>query len=410
MRNLKLTDIHIFTGPDQVRVSDFKTLMKNINFKRELVQFIIDDWARDELSTMFENKTVYVSLEKCYKYQVTDGKVILQIVTEFNTEGHEEADSKVAFFISRLSDNLNVVVRCADTDILIILLGNMHKFQKNLKIWLQYGTGNHCRYINVSEIYEKLGEKVALGLPGFHALTGCDYNPAFFGKGKAKPYKIFISDEKYQTAFYDMADPNKHEEVMNIIEDFVCRMYATAKRKMTHIKKINEARVRYFYESYGMLDDANKENFKKKMLAMDACSFPPCLAELEQQVLRATYITSVWMNAEKSIPTNFDPMDYGWKNENGLISFKWFDGDEMPEKVFDIVAETCPKGNAFKDNILNLKTYFYIHFYKFFIDSDAQVDDILCEVDVSDESDDEDFDDSSDEEADEEYEYQMDNT
>ncbi|GBP32450.1 hypothetical protein EVAR_24614_1 [Eumeta japonica] len=38
-------------------------------------------------------------------------------------------------------------------------------------------------------------------LPGFHAITGCDFNPAFFRKGKSKPYKTLKKYPEYQEAF-----------------------------------------------------------------------------------------------------------------------------------------------------------------------------------------------------------------
>lgn len=336
----------MFSGPDQVRPSDFKTLMKNTLFKTELVTFCIGFWGKKEALSILKDKVLYVSHEKCYRYEVRNGQVTQEICNDLNTDGHEEADTKVAYFISQLPNKLNVVVRCADTDILIILLGNMNKFQKNIKISLEYGTGNHRRYINVSKIYESIGEKVALGLPGYHAFTGCDYNPAFFGKGKSKPYKIFTSNEKFQVTFSDMANPDKLEDVLNNMEEFTCKMYSTTKRKMTKITKINDARVYYFYDAYGMIEGADSESLKKKMLSIDACSFPPCLRELKQQVLRAIYITSLWMNAEKSIPTVLQPTDYGWCHENGEISCKWFEGDEVPSKVLDIIIAKQPKGIA----------------------------------------------------------------
>lgn len=40
--------------------------------------------------------------------------------------------------------------------------------------------------------------------PGFHAITGCDYNPAFFRKGKQCPFKILSQSEKYTKAFSDL--------------------------------------------------------------------------------------------------------------------------------------------------------------------------------------------------------------
>lgn len=51
-------------------------------------------------------------------------------------------------------------------------------------VWLNAGTGNNQRYINLTKVYEYLGPFLCRSLPGFHALTGCVFYPPFFKKGK----------------------------------------------------------------------------------------------------------------------------------------------------------------------------------------------------------------------------------
>lgn len=116
---------------------------------------------------------------------------------------------------------------------------------------------------------------------------------------------------------------------------------------MTKITKIDEARVHFFYEAYGMIKADTSENCQKKMMSIDACAFSPCLKELQQQVLRSMYISSIWMNADKSKPTDLNLYEYGWCLENDQISCKWYEGDEMPATVFDIVAKRNNGGTNF---------------------------------------------------------------
>lgn len=52
--------------------------------------------------------------------------------------------------------------------------------------WILTGTGNKLRYVDVSNSYEQLGSSLCRSLPGYYAITGCDYNPAFFKKGKQR--------------------------------------------------------------------------------------------------------------------------------------------------------------------------------------------------------------------------------
>ena len=94
------------------------------------------------------------------------------------------------FHVSCLAENysstsdVNVVVRLADTDSLIIAVGCFQKLLEKhlkLKLWLEMGveTKNTLRYVSVNQIYLSLGQLLLSALPAFHALFGCDYTGAF---------------------------------------------------------------------------------------------------------------------------------------------------------------------------------------------------------------------------------------
>ncbi|GFY45361.1 uncharacterized protein TNIN_273481 [Trichonephila inaurata madagascariensis] len=92
------------------------------------------------------------------------------------------------------------VVRCSDFDILIILLGNMDNLNAFLKPWIQWGVGNHERLISINDLYQGLGISLSKAHPCFHAITGCDYTPAFFRKGILRPFKLLEKYVDYQLA------------------------------------------------------------------------------------------------------------------------------------------------------------------------------------------------------------------
>ena len=75
--------------------------------------------------------------------------------------------------------------------------------------------------MNVSKIYEKLGDKLCRSLAGFHALTGCDLMPAFYRKGKKKPFQILSANEIYQDAFINIFEDRERNFVL--LEEFICR-------------------------------------------------------------------------------------------------------------------------------------------------------------------------------------------
>lgn len=114
---------------------------------------------------------------------------------------------------------VNITVRCSDTDILIILLRNMHhgKSQSNTRI--DCDVSNKRRIIDVNKLSNFLGDDLCKALPGFHEFTGCDYNSAFFRKGKQRPFKIMSQSQKCTKALSDLGDISCNEdEVFQVLE------------------------------------------------------------------------------------------------------------------------------------------------------------------------------------------------
>ena len=83
----------------------------------------------------------------------------------------------------------NVVISTSDTDCLIISLGCYQFLDKSLKIWIEAGTSNTHRNVNVNQIHSALCK----ALPAYHACTGCDYNCSFNRKVKVRPLKLLPS-------------------------------------------------------------------------------------------------------------------------------------------------------------------------------------------------------------------------
>lgn len=324
------------TGPDQVRPSDFMKELKNSSFKEALVKFLITHWSSQELIPFIGNKHVYLNYDKCYhyyvKYRDSVNKVIYEIDEDLDCSHHEEADTKMIFHVTKESSD-KILIRCSDTDVLIIMLGNMEHACKSSEIWMLLGTGNNVRYLNVNELYKTLGHRLSVALPGLHAFTGCDYNPCFFNKRKTKPLTILEESEDFRKAFTDLGNCNSEKEwqkIFNTVKKFVCVWYN--KKQCT---KINEARYDEFLVNYRVNSDTDK--FRKKVKNVDGSSLPPCRSELYQQFLRAKYITSIWRNAYREEPTTLKPEDNGWICVDGKYGFKWFEGEQLPHLVSDIL-------------------------------------------------------------------------
>ena len=322
-------------GPNQIRPHNFAAELKNIPFKEALVNFFIDHWDSEDMVPFIGNKNIYLSFNKCYSYKVLDNKVIKTIEESLSCEEHEEADSRIIYHICQIDFDAEIVIRCSDSDILIILLGNMDHLNSSLKLWINMGVGNHQRYINVNDVYRILGDSLSKALPCFHALTGCDYTPAFFRKGKVRPFKLLEKSKEYQLACENIItdDDKTLETSFKTLEKFICEIYG-----VKNFSDINDVRFHLFSSTFQ--SKKSDENFQKKYRNFDSSSLPPCKAELQQHLLRVRYVTKLWKNAHLKHPTSLSPVASGWTINDDKYDFVWFVGEQLPSQVADIIIQS----------------------------------------------------------------------
>ena len=115
-----------------------------------------------------------------------DGHGVISMTNVLELHGaHDEADTRVAFHALHAEhfNPGNTVIRCNDTDVLIIMLVNIEKFAES-HVWLDLGLdyNNSRHYVDIKATAENISYIQAL--PGIYAFTGCDYTPAFLKKGK----------------------------------------------------------------------------------------------------------------------------------------------------------------------------------------------------------------------------------
>ncbi|GFW82657.1 uncharacterized protein TNCV_3492291 [Trichonephila clavipes] len=245
-------------GPNQIRHHNFAGELKNTQFKEAFVKIFIDHWANENMYPFIGNKTIYISLDKCYSYRVVNNQVIRSIEESLSCDEHE-ADTRIIYHISQISVDAQVVVRCSDSDILIIFLGNLDHLNASLKLWIRWGVGNHERLISINDLYQDLCISLSKALPCFHAITGCDYTPAFFRKGKLRPFKLLEKSVEYQLVCQEIItdDDDELERIFATLEKFICHMYG-----VPNSSNVNDVRFYLFSKTYQSkkLDD----NFEKK--------------------------------------------------------------------------------------------------------------------------------------------------
>ena len=104
-------------------------------------------------------------------------------------ESLEEADNRIVLHIKNMINKsmTSFLIRTADSDVIVILFSFMTEFlqcNETIKIWVDFGTGDHQRYISIHDAYKNLGETISLALPFFHTFTGCDSTCSFYGISK----------------------------------------------------------------------------------------------------------------------------------------------------------------------------------------------------------------------------------
>jgi len=83
------------------------------------------------LRSFIGNKIIYYTLIINYvlNTQKIDDKVVKSEKENLSCFLHEKSDTKIIFYIYKVERDSNIVIRCSDIDILVIMLGNMQIFE-----------------------------------------------------------------------------------------------------------------------------------------------------------------------------------------------------------------------------------------------------------------------------------------
>ena len=165
----------------------------------------------------------------CYCFREENGQVTRTLIPEL-TSCHEEADSKMIYHLTILEENIKVIIRTSDTDVLVIAFGCLENIPKSVNLWLEVGlcAKNSLRFIDIRRLFIKLGKDLCRALPAFHVFTGTDYTATFSRKGKIRPLKTLEKDRTVQTVFGEIGfSDDIREEEFKVIEKFTCALYRT---------------------------------------------------------------------------------------------------------------------------------------------------------------------------------------
>ncbi|KAH0535058.1 hypothetical protein KQX54_012702 [Cotesia glomerata] len=102
--------------------------------------------------------------------------VIREENNDLSCDDHEEADTKIVHLVCKIDNDVatNILIKSCDTDVLVIMLGNMDHLEcDKLSIFMEYGNNNKKRILNLSQLSIELGPKILilLDLKNFVRLT-----------------------------------------------------------------------------------------------------------------------------------------------------------------------------------------------------------------------------------------------
>ena len=278
--------IHVNIGrPDQKRPQQFKKFLGNPRNKLELVQFLLNDWSHPtRYLEKLRNRQIFATLEeRCFSIRIENGSIIMSEIEELKCS-QEEADTKIFFCCQHASvlGFQKATIITVDSDVALYAIH--FSITLDIQLFVQIGTKQKTRILDITAIKENLGEPVSRCLPALHCFTGCDYTSAFHGIGKAKAYKILQKNERFQEVFALLGDTyDFNEDLFQCLQEFVCIMYGIKK-----VKDLNEARYLKFCSKKGQIPEPQQ--------------LPPTSDELQIHCKRVSYSTAIVKRALESDP------------------------------------------------------------------------------------------------------------
>eukprot|EP00794_Sanderia_malayensis_P002900 gene2900-3352_t len=172
-------------------------------------------------------------------------------------------------------------------------------------------TGNKFRCVPIKPIVRVLGENLCKCLPGFHAFTvylveansyllsSCDSNSSFYGKGKAKAWKVLQTYPRFTESFYSLGHSfPPPDRLINELNKYVCLLYGDVVLEN--------------------VDDCRYQLFKTGKYSDNALA--PNRDSLWKHIERANHQSAIWNNclaAELQIPS---PVGNGWEILDGQLT------------------------------------------------------------------------------------------
>ena len=291
--------------------------------KQELGVFL----AKNFIETYKDRKEIFVTA------YTSDG--VYTSATHANVEGevvpiaglmmnHDEADTMLItvaiYFTQRASSDDIIHVWSPDIDVLLLLIHYRPLLLNNsLFFWLG-------KTYDITGIFSYLGPDKAMGILGWHALTGCDTCGKFALRGKKSWWNLFLElntedDKDIIEAFKEFG---QSAVVSNMVETALARFVT-----------LNYAKDK------GNLPAARWHLFTKKMVTGD--KLPPTPNAFRQHMLRALVQTYTWRHAHlpKVPPLDVNSGQFGWNKKGDNWIPIPITTEAAPSSIMQLIKCNC---------------------------------------------------------------------
>lgn len=307
------------------KLPSWKKFMSVSANKEQLIGFFVATWkASKEAAERLHQRQLYVTVGKsCESLTSHDGVTVESCLIPELHSGQEEADTRMFLHASHAADAgaEAVVIRSPDTDVAVIGLWAARHLQCSL--YLDSGSGQHRRVVNLSDVAAKLGQTICDSLPGYHAFTGCDTVSSFARRGKSCGFKLLQKGRTEAMTRLGASLEPPSDALLQSCEEFVCAMYGK--------------------EAFISANDLRYHLFCSAAITSYA-ELPPTKDSLLQHVKRGNYQAYLWKQCLSSgdVPT---PHNHGWLlGENDGLSIVWATQPPAPSALLELMHCGCKTG------------------------------------------------------------------
>ena len=329
-------------GPKSKLPRDYASFMQNAENKRQLIKLLLSEWSSCKYAQRLHGRTLhFVDEENCWII-ASDGNLVTCRMAADLCSDHEEADTRIILHCIEASklaaESMPVIVRSPDTDLLILLLFYSSSISQCL--YLDTGTGNKRRLLDIKAIAGVLGSDLCASLPAYHAFTGSDYTSAFVRKGKVRPFGMMQKNAEVIAALKNVGStPTFDISYLHPLEQFVCAMFGKPR-----FNNVNTLRFKLFQSRYDVKDAAKCFQIPD---GLDLCFIPPCRSSLEMHAKRVNYVSYMWKHAHIPYLQLPSPIGLGWTQvADGTLNIQWTKGDLLPQQLVDILPSDSSSVNS----------------------------------------------------------------